>query len=108
MPPQSPAALLSLLPNSPYSARRSRGGVWKLVLATDRVMKTPVQLYHLDEDLGETTNLANLHPDRVKSMQATFEKLIRNGRTTPGVAQKNDIKVVRYPKTAAIAKAKKK
>jgi arylsulfatase A-like enzyme len=85
-----------------------REGAWKLVLAADRVMKTPVQLYHLDEDLGETTNLANLHPDRVKSMQATFEKLIRNGRTTPGAAQKNDLKVVRYPKTAAIAKAKKK
>ncbi len=95
MHPPSPTGLLSLLPNSPYSARRFRGGAWKLVLAADRVMKTPVQLYNLDGD-------------RVKSMQATFEKLIRNGRTTPGAAQKNDLKVVRYPKTAAIAKAKKK
>lgn len=85
-----------------------REGAWKLVLAADRVMKTPVQLYNLDEDLGETTNLATMHPDRVKSMQATLEKLIRNGRTTPGAPQKNDIKVVRYPKATAAAKVKNK
>ena len=85
-----------------------REGAWKLVLAADPVMKTPVQLYNLDEDLGETTNLAAMHPDRVKSMQDTMEKLIRNGRSTSGAPQKNDIKVVRYPKAAVPAKAKKK
>ena len=74
-----------------------REGAWKLVLAADPVMKTPVQLYNLDEDLGETTNLAAMHPDRVKSMQNTMEKIIVNGRSTPGSPQKNDIKVVRYP-----------
>jgi arylsulfatase A len=85
-----------------------REGPWKLVLAADPVMKTPVQLYHLDEDLGETTNLAAMHPDRVKSMQATMETIIRNGRSTPGAAQKNDLRVTRYPKAAPQAKAKKK
>jgi arylsulfatase A-like enzyme len=85
-----------------------RDGAWKLVLAADPVMKTPVQLYNLDEDLGETTNLAAMHPDRVKSMQDTMEKLITNGRSTPGAPQKNDIRVTRYPKAAAQAKAKKK
>jgi len=85
-----------------------REGAWKLVLAADPVMKTPVQLYNLDEDLGETTNLAAMHPERVKSMQETMEKLIRKGRTTPGAAQKNDIKVVRYPQAATQAKTKKK
>lgn len=85
-----------------------REGAWKLVLAADRVMKTPVQLYNLDEDLGEATNLATMYPDRVKSMQANLEKLIRNGRTTPGAPQKNDIKVVRYPKATAAAKVKNK
>jgi arylsulfatase A-like enzyme len=84
-----------------------REGAWKLVLAADPVMKTPVQLYNLDEDLAESTNLAAAHPDRVKSMQATMEKLIRNGRSTPGAPQNNDIKVVRYPKTAAPAGVKR-
>jgi hypothetical protein len=40
-------------------------------------------------------------------MQAAFEKLIRAGRSTPGTPQKNDIKVVRYPKATTPAKAKK-
>jgi len=53
-------------------------------------------------------NVAPLHPDRVKAMQAAFEKLIRVGRSTPGAPQKNDIKVVRYPKAPPPAKAKKK
>ena len=44
MPPQSPAALLSLLPNAPYSARRFHEGARKLVLAADRVMKIALLL----------------------------------------------------------------
>jgi len=39
-------------------------------------------------------------------MQTSFEKLIRAGRSTPGAPQKNDIKVVRYPKAPAAPKAK--
>lgn len=77
-----------------------REGPWKLVLAADPKRKTPVQLYQLDEDLGETTNLAGEHPERVQAMRDTLEKLIRAGRSTPGAPQKNDIRVVRYPKTA--------
>lgn len=53
-------------------------------------------------------NVAPLHPERVKTMQAAFEKLIRAGRSTPGAPQKNDIKVVRYPKPPAAGKAGKK
>lgn len=78
-----------------------REGAWKLVLAEDKDMKLPVQLYNLDEDLGETMNVAGLQPERVKTMQAMMEKLIRAGRTTPGPAQKNDIRVTRYPKAVA-------
>lgn len=85
-----------------------REGHWKLVLAEDPVMKTSVQLFNLEEDLEETTNVAAMHPDRVKVMQAAMEKLIRNGRSTPGPAQKNDLRVIRYPKVETPAKAKKK
>jgi arylsulfatase A len=84
-----------------------RDGEWKLVFADDPKSKTPVQLYNLDEDLGETTNLAHKYPDRVKSMQETMEKLINNGRSTPGSPQKNDVEVVRYPKVSTSAKKKK-
>jgi hypothetical protein len=66
------------------------------------------ELYNLDEDLAESMNVAPLHPDRVKAMQAAFEKLIRAGRSTPGAPQKNDIKVVRYPKEPGSTKNKKK
>jgi arylsulfatase A-like enzyme len=79
-----------------------RESAWKYVAAAKP------ELYNLDEDLAESMNVAPLHPDRVKAMQAAFEKLIRAGRSTPGAPQKNDIKVVRYPKATAPAKAKKK
>jgi arylsulfatase A-like enzyme len=79
-----------------------RDGPWKYVA------QAKPELYNLDEDLAESMNVAQLHPDRVKAMQAAFEKLIRAGRSTPGAPQKNDIKVVRYPKATAPAKAKKK
>jgi hypothetical protein len=42
-------------------------------------------------------------------MKALLEKLITDGRSTPGAAQKNDVEVVRFPKTGAPkAKATKK
>ena len=71
-----------------------RDGRWKYVAAPEP------ELYDLSEDLAESMNVAPLHPDRVKSMQTAFEKLIRAGRSTPGAPQKNDQRVVRYPKTA--------
>ena len=69
-----------------------RAGEWKYVAAAEP------ELYNLDEDLAEPTNVAAQHPERVKAMQAAFEQVIRAGRSTPGAPQKNDITVVRYPK----------
>ena len=37
-------------------------------------------------------------PKRVDEMKAAFEKLITQGRSTPGKVQQNDVKVVRFPK----------
>jgi hypothetical protein len=34
-------------------------------------------------------------------MKVLLEKLITEGRSTPGAAQKNDVKVVRFPKAGA-------
>jgi len=70
-----------------------RQGPWKFV-------STPkAELYNLDEDIGETKNVAAEHPERVKEMQALLEEVITQGRSTPGRPQHNDIKVQRHPQT---------
>jgi arylsulfatase A-like enzyme len=76
-----------------------RLGSWKLILAAGsggsaKVAGThPVQLYNLADDIGETKNLAAAQPERVTAMSALLEKLIRDGRSTPGPARKNDVEV---------------
>lgn len=57
----------------------------------------PIQLYNLADDIGETKNLAAEQPERVVQMQVLLEKLITNGRSTPGTPQENDVTVRRYP-----------
>jgi arylsulfatase A-like enzyme len=57
----------------------------------------PIQLYDLADDLGESRNLAAKNPKQVGVMKALLEKLIVQGRSTPGPKQKNDVKVLRYP-----------
>jgi hypothetical protein len=59
---------------------------------------TQVLLYNLDEDLGEARNLAAEEPERVAERRALLEKMIRDGRSTPGEPQKNDVEVLRYPR----------
>jgi arylsulfatase A-like enzyme len=56
------------------------------------------ELYHLGEDLSESRNLVTQDPMRVEQMKRLLEELIVSGRSTPGTKQKNDMKVVRYPK----------
>ena len=63
-----------------------------------------VQLYDLAADLGEKTNLAAEKPDKVKEMRDLLEKLIVDGRSTPGRKQKNDIRVNRFPRQPAAKK----
>jgi arylsulfatase A-like enzyme len=78
-----------------------REGSWKLILAQGSGGKgkndttQPVQLYNLEKDLAETKNLAAEQPERVAQMQALLEKLITDGRSTPGAIQPNDVEVKR-------------
>jgi arylsulfatase A-like enzyme len=65
----------------------------------------PVQLYNLANDLGETKNLAAAQPEKLAEMHALLEKLITDGRSTPGAKQPNDVAVKRHPAPVA-AKAK--
>ncbi len=62
-----------------------------------------LQLYDLASDIGESKNLAADEPKRITQMKELLETLITRGRSTPGVLQKNDVKVRRYtPKSASI------
>lgn len=87
-----------------------RDGDWKLILGAGSGGwakggdDQPLQLYNLADDVGEKTNLAAEQPDRVKRMQAMMEKLITDGRSSPGAPQKNDVKVKRYPKNPTVAR----
>jgi arylsulfatase A-like enzyme len=80
-----------------------RRGSWKLILApgsggwSKGDSDQPVQLYNLADDLGEAKNLAAEQPERVAEMKALLEKLITDGRSTPGKPQKNDVEVRRFP-----------
>lgn len=71
-----------------------RVGSWKFIPAP------ATQLYDLNADLAESTNLANAQPERVKEMRQTLETLIIRGRSSPGPDQKNDVSVRRHGKPA--------
>jgi arylsulfatase A-like enzyme len=76
-----------------------RQGPWKLIAGP--AGGQPVQLYNLAEDLGEAKNLAADQPERVAAMKTLLEKLIVDGRSTPGAPQKNDVEVRRLPGSVA-------
>lgn len=70
---------------------------WKYILEPVRGGDPMVgQLFDLANDLGETQNLAEKEPERVKEMEALFERLIVRGRSTLGPRQNNDVRVRRY------------
>ncbi|WP_338030244.1 sulfatase/phosphatase domain-containing protein [Fimbriiglobus ruber] len=67
-----------------YNLQAIRQGPWKLAIApqpesltagaTDDT-KTNPRLYNLDTDIGETTNVADQHPDVVRKLQALAAKM---------------------------------
>ena len=84
-----------------------RLGTWKYIPAPGSGgwgkggdQSQPVQLYDLSTDMGESMNLAAQQPERVEAMKVLLEKLITDGRSTPGAPQSNDVKVTRYPAKA--------
>jgi len=79
-----------------------RSGSWKLILGKGSCGwspggdSEPVQLYNLDNDIGETNNLAGEFPERVSEMKSLMEKIITDGRSSQGPKQQNDVDVIRY------------
>ena len=57
--------------NTPSSAIRM--GDWKLI----EFYEGRLELYNLTDDIGETTNLADKHPDRVRAMRARLRKWLK-------------------------------
>lgn len=89
-----------------------RFGHWKYIpehavggRANSAARTQPEQLYNLAVDLSESNNRATSEPTRVAEMKALLERIITDGRSTPGPKQKNDIRVVRYPREEAKVKA---
>jgi arylsulfatase A-like enzyme len=56
--------------------------------------KPMVQLYDMSRDIGEQSNLAAEYPDKVNDLRAMLERLIAQGRSTPGAPQSNDVGIV--------------
>ncbi len=52
-----------------------------------------VQLYDMQQDVGEMNNLCKKHPEIVRSMIKDLEQIIDNGRSTLGVKQLNDVPI---------------
>jgi arylsulfatase A len=79
-----------------------RKGKWKLELCpcsggwshpqrnAEVIKDLPIiQLYDLSEDIGEKNNIHDKHPEVVEELRALLVSYIKNGRSTPGEAQKN-------------------
>jgi len=89
--------------NGSFSIRQ---GKWKLILCPDSggwsephpnkkrsKPLPPIQLYNLETDLGETTNIHAQYPGVVKQLTILLESYVTNGRSTPGIPQPNDVTV---------------
>ena len=83
-----------------------RHGKWKLALCPGsggwsqprdpqaaRQGLPPMQLYDLETDLGEQTNLVEKHPEVARQLRQRLEQIVAEGRSTPGAAQRNDVAV---------------
>lgn len=76
-----------------------RRGPWKLIVGpgsggwSKGEDQQSAQLYHLEDDLAETTNLYEERPAVVTEMMALLQQQIEQGRSTPGEPQENDVPV---------------
>jgi len=60
-----------------------RKGPWKYIPAGKKKPKAKSELYHLDDDIGESKNIIAEHPELVKELDALIKKLKESGRTRP-------------------------
>lgn len=81
-----------------------RKGDWKLIMCPDSggwSFPTPnnkealeslpkVQLYNVKDDPAESSNLQASNKEKVEELKELLTKYIQDGRSTPGIAQRND------------------
>lgn len=65
-----------------------------------------LQLFDLEKDLGEQTNLQDQHPEIVASLKMKLEQIVADGRSTLGAKQSNDAEIDLLKKNT-VGKAKK-
>jgi arylsulfatase A-like enzyme len=95
--------------NGAFSIRQ---GNWKLVLCAGsggwgkpgdaeatRLGLPAQQLYDLATDAAETTNLIARHPAIASRLEALLERIVAEGRSTPGPRAANDVPVQIRPST---------
>ena len=63
-----------------------RQGPWKLVFKKDGSR----ELYNLEADLSETRDVLAANAEVAAKLTALMQRYIAQGRSTPGVAQKNE------------------
>lgn len=81
-----------------------REGNWKLCFCGgsggwSQPLKAPEgapkwQLFNLQEDPAEETNLYLENPEKVKALHLLMKSYIAEGRSTPGAAQQNDAEII--------------
>ncbi|HUT58582.1 MAG TPA: arylsulfatase [Phycisphaerae bacterium] len=74
---------------SPRGDLAIRQGPWKLIFLSDGTR----ELYNLDSDLSETSNVADANGDVVQRLTRLMRQYIANGRSTPGAAQENGAEI---------------
>ncbi|MCE9562254.1 MAG: arylsulfatase [Planctomycetes bacterium] len=100
--PKDPPARTGLVVQSVNGSFAIREGKWKLCLcpgsggwsvprpgSKDEVGLPAVQLYDLEADIAEKTNLEAKHPEIVARLTKQLEKFVADGRSTEGKPQKN-------------------
>jgi len=90
----APKTVISQAPRGELSIRK---GPWKLINHDGK----KIELFNLEQDLGEAADVASRHADLVATLSRTLKKHMKNGRSTPGVPQKNDVEL-------SLEKARKK
>lgn len=65
---------------------RGSGG-WSKPIPVENEAEAMYELYNIDEDPGETTNLYFAHPEIVERLKNEISQIIKNGRSTTGSPQ---------------------
>ena len=96
----NPNARKSLVSHSNFGEFAYRDGPWKLVfrlgdsnLERSRGKPTVAELYRLDSDVSEQTDLAGERPEIVARMTRDLRQLIDRGSSRPGQQAANDTDV---------------